>query len=57
MPDDIYPLVDFRTAAMDLARCLSSLTHFLPAARQLSSCEHLPLHDVDRNARKVCLTV
>ena len=53
MADALYPSVDLKTDAMDLARRLSSLQHFLPAAHQLLSCEHLSPDDVDRYARKV----
>ena len=45
--------VNLRHAAMDLARRLSSLRDFVPAANELTTCNDLPGHEVRRHCRKV----
>lgn len=45
---------NFRASAMDLARRLSSLTHFVPSAKEFLASEQLQPDDIHRHGRKVC---
>jgi hypothetical protein len=45
--------VNLQQAAMDLARRLSSLRDFIPAAHELVMCDSLPAIDIQRHCRKV----
>ncbi|KAI0092279.1 hypothetical protein BDY19DRAFT_590580 [Irpex rosettiformis] len=54
MSDAMHASANFRLAAMDLARRLSSLQHYVSAANELvSRSEQLQPRDVARHARKI----
>lgn len=54
MADAMLSSANFRQAAMDLALRLSSLQHYVSAARELiARCEQLQPRDVNRHSRKV----
>lgn len=56
MADAMHASANFRLAAMDLARRLSSLQHYVSAANELiSRSEQLQHRDVARHSRKVGL--